>query len=207
MKAFIYCTLVFYLSINASCKKRFNCKQTIYSFEGNFKAYPALDSIHVNDTIWLESIIPVNLKNLINNEIVDYRGAVNLGTAIGYIELIGGSFSNPGAIPAANSFENILIKGSASQTDKQDQIRAYRFIEEGEMYFFKLGIVAKRKGLFTIGPGNAANVYTRSNECDKAGFDLTFKDTDQHIYLLEKSRPGYTASGYEQTHAYTFKVY
>ncbi len=166
-----------------------------------------MDSLRINDTIWLEANIPTQLKNLITNQEVSYVGAVNLGTAISYLELIGGSFSDPGSIPAANSFENILNKGSASQTDKQDQIRAFLFKEEGPMYFFKLGIVPKRKGLFAIGPGNAANVYTRSNKCDKAGFNLTFKDTDQHLYLYEQSRPGYTPSGYEQTHVYTFKVY
>lgn len=206
MKIVIFGLLVFFMCIGGTCRK-WDCSQTDYTFEAFYKAYPDKDSISIGDTIWLELTTPTLLKNLMNNQIVDYSGAENFGCAISYLELIGGSFSDPGSLPAANSFDNILKIGFISPTDKQDQIRAYLFKEENGMYVFKLGIVPKKKGLFAIAPGNAANVYRKSDNCSKAGFSLTFKDTDQHIYLYEQSRPGYSPSEYERTHAYCFEVY
>lgn len=147
------------------------------------------------------------MNNLYTNQIVDYSGAINFGTAIGYGQLLGGTVLDPGGKAAADSFENVLIKGKPDQSLKPDQVRSFLFAEENGMYVFKLGIVPKAKGLYTIAPGNAVNVYTNKNKCDKANFSLTFKSTSQHLYLYEQSRPGYTPSQYEQTHMYCFKVY
>ena len=194
-------------SIFATCNKRTDCSQTDYSFEGFFKAYPDRDSIKIGDTIWLETKIPVQIKDRINGEVINYTGALNLGTAIGYGQLLGGNLLNTGGIPAANDFVNILLMGVTVQSLKPDQVREFLFVEEGGFYLFKLAIVAKKQGLFAVSVGNAANVYTKNNKCSKASFDFTFKDTNQHLYLYEQSRPGYFASEYEKTHLYVFKVY
>ncbi len=206
MKKFIYYFLISSVGIYATCNKRNDCLQITYSFEGNYRSYPDLDSININDTIWLESTIPTQLMDLIRNQITDYSDAENLGMVIGYGELIGGDLLNPGGLPAANNFENILIKGLSVQSFKPDQVREFLFKEEGGMYYFKLGIVPKKKGLFIISPGNATNVYTSGNKCDKASFSLTFKNTNQHLYLYQQNRPGYTLSKYDQTHIYCFNV-
>jgi hypothetical protein len=200
MKSTVCCLVIWYLGTHAICNKRSDCSQTVYSFEAFFKAFPDKDSIKIGDTIWLELNTPVQLKDILTNQMVDYSGAINLGTAIAYLDLTA-------TIPAANHFDNIPVKGSVVQSGKPDQIREFLFAEENGTYRFKIGIVAKNKGLFAIGPGNAANVYTRKNKCDKAGFNLTFKDTDQHLYLYEQSRPGYQPSAYERTHMYCFRVY
>ena len=207
MKVFFYCGCIFLTCIAATCNKKLDCSQSVYSFEGNYKAYPVLDSIRIADTIWLESTISTQLNDLMRNQLVNYSGAVNLGMAVGYGELLGGNLFDPGGIPAANSFENILIKGTQLQSLNPEQTRLFRFIEQVGKYEFKLGIVPKKKGLLAISPGNAANVYTRSNTCDKASFNLVFANTNQHLYLYEQSRPGYTPSDYERIHMYCFKVY
>lgn len=167
MKIIISCWLVFSLCICATCNKRIDCNQTIYSFQGNYKAYPDLDSIHINDTIWLDSNISIQLKDLMTNHIVDYSGAENFGPSLSYIELVGGTILNPGGIPAANSFENLLLKGAMIESPKPDQVRGFLFKEEGGIYLFKLGIIPKVKGLFAIAPSDAGGVYRRTNKCDK----------------------------------------
>lgn len=207
MKLIIYCALISYLGIWASCNKNFDCRGTIYNFEALYKAYPDKDSIRINDTIWLELSTSTQLIDLTTNKIVDYSGAANFGTAISYGELTGGDFYNTGAVAAANHFENILVNGSSSQSLNPEKVRIFFFEEKNGMYLFKVGIVPKKTGIFLIGAGNASGVYQKSNSCRKSSFQLTFKDTNQHLYLLEQSRPGYTPSEYERTHAYCFKVY
>jgi len=206
MKTVVFGLLVFFMSIGGTCRKS-DCSQTDYTFEAFYKAYPDNDSIRIGDTIWLELNSPTQLKNLINGQIIDYSGAENLGTAIGYGELLGGDMLNPGGIPAANSFDNVLRAGVLSSTDKPEQVRVYRFKEENGKYLFKLGIIPKKKGTFIIAPGNAANVYRKSDKCSKAGFNLTFENTNQHLYLYEQKRPGYVLSDYDRGHIYAFKVY
>ena len=189
-----------------SCIKRMDCSQTDYSFEGFFKAYPDRDSIRIGDTIWLENKIPVQIKDVISGKDINYTGAVNLGTAISYLELISGP-RDPAPLDAANSFTNILIKGIARPSINENYAREFLFVEENGFYHFKLAIIPNKRGLFALGPSNADNVYTKSNKCQKSSFSLTIKDTNQRIFLYEQSRPGYTASGYERSHMYVFKVY
>ena len=146
-------------------------------------------------------------KNLATGEIVNFTGAVNLGFAISYLELKGGDINSPGALASAAEFTNVLIKGTETTPPRPEQIRTFRFVEENGFYHFKLGIIPKRMGLFAIGFGNSGSVYTNNNKCWEASFSLTFKDTNQRIFLYEQSRPGYTASSFERSHMYVFKVF
>lgn len=207
MRTIAFCLLISYIGIWASCNKHFDCRGTIYSFETFFKAYPDRDSIHVNDTIWFELAAPTQLQDLISNKVIDYSGAANFGTVLGYVELTGGDSLNPGAIPAANDFENIIINGYLGASLSPERTREFLFKEENGMYLFKVGIVPKRRGLFMIGIQNAANVYQKKNRCEKSNIKLTFKDTDQHLYLYEQKRPGYVLSDSDLGHLYAFKVY
>ncbi len=208
MKTTIYCILLCLIGIYATCNKRIDCKQNVYSFEAFFKAYPDFDSVQVGDTIWLELNSPTRATDLATNTTTDYSGAENFGTAISYLQIIGGDVTDPGATPSANSFDNVLINGSTVQSSIYlEKIREFLFEEKAGNYEFKIGIVPKKKGLFMLAPGDAAGVYRSSNKCDKASFSLTFKDTDQHLYLYEQKRPGYLLSHYDKGHLYAFKVY
>lgn len=189
------------------CTEKFNCDRTVYTFQINIEAFPDKDSIHIGDTVWLTVNTKAQFKDTISGKEIDYGGAENLGPAISYLKLIGGNFSNPGVLPAANSFNNILITGKLTSNLKADQFRGFLFQGDSGTYKFRLGIVPKERGIFVISPGNAANVYRKNDKCTKASFMITFKNTDQHLYLYEQSRPGYIPSEYEKTHMYCFKVY
>ena len=193
-------------SIFTSCIKRMDCSQTDYSFEGFFKAYPDRDSIRIGDTIWLETKIPVQIKDRINGGVINYTGALNLGTAITYLELISGP-ADPAPLGAAYSFNNFLLKGKATASVDANKLREFLFVEEAGFYHFKLAVIPTKRGLFVVAPSDAENVYTKSNKCGKSFFSLTFKDTNQRVFLYEQTRPSYTASGYERSHMYVFRVY
>ena len=205
MKKLFIIAIVF-SSIFSSCIKSRDCARTDYSFEGFFKAYPDRDSIRIGDTIWLETKIPVITKDVVSGKEINYSGAVNLGTAIRYLELISG-LGDPAPLYSANFFNNILVEGRATASVDENRVREFLFVEEGGFYLFKLAIIPTKRGLFAIGPSDAANVYTKSNKCGKSFFSLTFKDTNQRVFLYEQTRPSYTASGYERSHIYVFKVY
>jgi hypothetical protein len=194
-------------SVFSTCKKRFGCDNTVYSFQTNIKAYPDYDSLRVNDTIWLEFKSSIQLKDSAINKVIDYGQAENLGTAIAFVELIGGNFSDPGVKPAADSFSTELSVGKSAGSILPHQVREFLFKELSGYYVFKVGVVAKAKGEYCIGPSDAEGVYRRNDKCTKAYFRITFKDTNQHLYYYERNRPGYSPSEYELSHMYCFKVY
>jgi len=172
-------TLIFiYLAtVCATCKK--NCIRTDYSFTINTKAYPALDSIFINDTVWIELNEPTILQDALSGTSIDYSGAQNLGTAIAFDELLGNAQTGN----AAMDFDLKLLQGTQVSNPNTTLIREFLFAEANGRYLFKLGIVPKRVGIFRIGLSNAANVYTTNNQCSRGGFTINFKETDQHLYF------------------------
>lgn len=195
-------------SIFSTCKKGgLGCANTVYNFKINMQAYPDKDSIHINDTIWIELNSPTSLTDLRTNQLVDFSGATNLGSAITVVKFVGGSVSDPGAVYSANSFDYVLEVGKKIDNPFTEGVREFIFIEDNQMYLFKLGIVPKQLGIFSIGLSNAANVYRKSDKCTKAGFEIDFSTTNQHLYYLQNNRPGYVITGSELTSLYCFKVY
>jgi hypothetical protein len=192
--------------IFGTCSKKIWCANSLYSFETNIRAYPDYDSIKINDTIWLEYTSATQLKDTAINKIVDYSKAENLGTAISFLEMIGGNFNDPGSKAAADSFGILILIGKLLSNPLTSQVKEFRFEEIAAAYRFKIGIIPKAKGIYCFAPSDAANVYRSNDKCTKAYFRITFNNTNQHLYLYEKSRPGYTPSQYELTHMYCFKV-
>lgn len=188
------------------CGKKF-CANTTFNFRGSVKAYPDKDSIHINDTIWIELNTPTKLKDLTTGQMIDYSGAGNLGTAVTFYRLNGGTISDPGVIPAANDFNIVIKEGSLVNNPQLERVREFLFIEENNLYKFKIGVLPKKRGLYSLGVSNAANVYRNSDECTKASFEMPFENTNQHLYLLEQSIPGQVVDGLQATNGYYFKVY
>jgi hypothetical protein len=198
--------LLFLITISAAglhfqCNKRFDCRESIYSFAIAIKAYPDKDSINIGDTIWLEINEPTTLNDIQTGRMIDYSGAANLGTAIGIAELISANTTNT----AGNTFFKFFIAdGKEILRSDTNKFREYSFIEISNRYEFKLGLIPQKKGVYKMFISNASNVFRTTNKCTKAGFGITFKDTDQHFYLNEVSFPGIILSG--KNGVYFFKV-
>lgn len=195
-------------TIFSTCKKGgLGCADTVYNFQLEAHIKPDLDSIHKKDTIWLEINSPTILTDVSSGKTVNFSNASNLGTAISFVKFIGGSVSNPGAEYAANDFNTYVSEGRQVNNPFVEGIREYLFLEENNSYKFKLAIIPEKDGIYSIGLSNAGNVYRKTDKCVKAGFEIDFEGTDQHLYFLQNNRPGYTISDYEQRHLYCFKVY
>lgn len=199
---------VIYLgTVQSHCSRRLNCKETIYTFEIHSKAFPDSDSVSINDTIWIEVVCPTSLLDKLSQNTIDYSAAENLGTVIRFHKFIGGDILNPGVISAADDFTFVLVYGSTVQSSINPSTnREFLFNEANNIYRFKVGVIPKKTGIFSVAVLDAVNVYTKRNKCDKAGFSITFANTNQHLYFYEQNRPGYTPSEYERTHMSCFKV-
>lgn len=175
-----------YIFINAStCKKGSPCKQANQYFEFGVKATPNFDSITVNDTIWTVIDESVNLLDKGTNSIVDFSNAVNLSTNIGFQKAIFSPVLD--FVPSVSKFNFELIEGIEINNTNAALYREYRFLEVNGRYKLKVGIVPKDTGIYRIVFGNAANVYRKTGGCTNAFFEMNFKETNQHRYLI----PGY----------------
>ena len=197
---------IFTATIYATCNKRLDCFNTIYSFSSSAKAYPSKDSINTFDTLWIEINEPVSLIDSASGDTVNYNNAENLGMGITIDEFMGGSINNPGTIPAANKFHFRIQLGDSIRNPFVERVREFKFLEIQNFYRFKVAIIPQQKGTYGIAISNAANVYRKNDKCTKAMFSITLTDTDQHLYFYEYNRPGYIISEYEKSHLYCVKI-
>ncbi len=176
---------IFFTCIHSTCKKNGNCTDTNYSFEIGVKAMPNLDSVNINDTVWVTIDEPVDLLNKMTNTVINFNNAANLGSAIGFQKAI--FFPKLDFVAAAAKFNLILFEGKETGNYNSATYREYLFTEVNSRYKFKLGIIPKDTGVYSFVFSNAANVYRKNDNCTKAFFEINFKETNQHRYLI----PGY----------------
>jgi hypothetical protein len=171
-------TIIILLStIYATCKK--DCVMANYTFKLGVKAFPNLDSVFIGDTIWLDVNEPTTLRNIETGTLVSFNNATNLGSNIGFQEVLSATqFRN-----AANDFKFKIIFGIETANTNPQLFRDYLFAEQNGRYLFKLGIVPLVVGVYRLGFGNAANVVRNNSPCERASFQIDFQQTDQHFYL------------------------
>jgi hypothetical protein len=169
--------LVAVSSIQATCKR--NCVTANYSFTLGVKATPNLDSILIGDTIWLDINEPVLLQDITSGNQVNFSNATNLGSHIGFQEVLSATqFRN-----AANDFSYNLISGFETANSNPMLYREFLFSEQNNRFLFRLGVVPKVVGVYRLVFGNAANVVRNNSNCERASFQIDFRQTDQHFYL------------------------
>lgn len=198
---FIISSIVTLSSFQCS-KGGINCTENFYSFNLGIRAYPDTDSIRIGDTLWLEINEPSTLKDIQSGQMIDYSGAENLGTVIGIAELLSvNTFNTEGN----TLFKFLLFEGKEVPRSDNNKFKEYLFEESNARYIFKLALMPAKKGIYKIFVSNASNVFRTSNKCKKAGFSISFTNTDQHLYFNEIILPGVSlpAGG----GIYLFKVY
>lgn len=209
-KIFIIAILIVIAMANtfSTCKKGGpGCVHPVYYFKTGVQAYPDQDSIRIGDTIWITAHFSKKLIETNSHDTVEFSGATNLGSDLSFDIFRGGSISDPGTNYAANDFNYSLVIGSPANNPFTDRIKEYLFKENDNTYDFKLGIIPKFSGTYAVAIGDAQGVARKSDKCSKAYFEIDFENTNQHLYLYQDNRPGYTISEYEQKHMYCFRVY
>jgi len=95
--------IIFLISILISnCSK--DCFEE-YTFSLNYTLQPAQDTFYTGDTIWIESIIPTELENQVNNDLVDVKN-INFPVFFSISQVDTNDFA-----PAERDFRFIPMKG------------------------------------------------------------------------------------------------
>jgi hypothetical protein len=164
------------------------------------RLFPNLDSININDTLWLEIRSSVIIRDNQSGQMINYSNAANLSIVVRLIELLGNS-SFRGAFA---DFQFKLLYGSNGlNTSDPSSLREYLFNEMNNEYVFLLGVIPQRIGIYRIGFENAANVYRRNEECIKSGFSFAIKNTNCHAYY---NNLNFNITNTDSTRLYCFKV-
>jgi len=193
--------LLIVVTTSFNCHKICIGTKSVYSFDIGIKAFPDKDSMKVGDTLHLIVNSPVRLMDQRTNTEVNYKGAVNLGTVISFARLI----DTNNAKVATGNFNYELKTGKTVKNANGDKFKEYLFEEIDQTYQFNLAIVPQKVGVYKLFVSNAANVFRKNDKCTKAGFDINFKNTDQHLYYNKIITPNMTLPIGEGV--YLFKVY
>ncbi len=202
LNTILFICFISLISLYARCtKESIGCANTVYTFETGVKVYPDKSDFNVGDTLWLDLNIPTSETDIGTGKIIDYSGAANLGTTIGFSKIV----TKDSFVTAANFFDYLVISGKLVPNQNVAQIREFNFAEQTARYIFRIGIIPKQKGVFGLGISNAANVYRSSDYCTKASFLISIVHSQQHFYL----NPVLNTSNFDSTKSngsFYFKV-
>jgi hypothetical protein len=199
-------TFLIVIIVISGCPKP--CIESNYSFAVHSQIIPDSDSIKVGDTIFLSSSFPTILTDQSTGQVIDYNNSIDLGSTLGLVELVKGIY--PG-IDAVNDFDYISISGMA-YNDKSiaspNKFQQLKYEQINGNYELKIGVIPKKNGTYYLGLGDGlSNGRNKNKSCEKASFNITFKNTNQHLNYFSEWSSSTILSAYEQSHAYFFKVY
>ena len=205
-KIFVFVGLIYVFFINSGCPKP--CIEANYSFAVNSQIKPDVDSVHIGDTIFLISSFSNKLTDQSTGKIVDYSNATDIGSALSVFKLIKGDTI---ATDAVFDFSYISVNGRVDNNrsiPRPDGIQQLTYQEVNEKYILKIGLIPKQKGVYGLGLHNGlSNGRKNSSSCEKAGFDISYNNTNQHFYLLTEWKPDNVINDFGKAHGYYFKVY
>lgn len=167
---------------SSSCTKYLGtgCALTVYTFELPFKARPDTDSIKLGESITFTVDVPNKFIDERSGKEIDYSGAANLGSAIGFVRYDSAVTKMDNA---ASQFTYSLTKGISVTPYDSTLYREYNFAESNGRYLFELTITPKAPGLYAVVFSNSANTYRGSDPCTKSGFTINLEETSHNRHL------------------------
>lgn len=206
IKAFVL-SIIAWISIYSTCNKNpLGCHDTI-AFAIEMKVYPDNETVHVGDTIWLESSSKKIFTDIVSGQVMDFSDAANLGVDINFDQITEDTNHIKKLVPAVQSFQFILLAGKFLPDDLSPERNVdYDYVETDTSYQLKLGLVPKYSGVFMFAPNDAGNVYRKKSRCPKAGFTVTLSNTEQHMDIYASLKKPDLVSASEQRHVYCFNI-
>lgn len=192
--------------INSGCPKP--CIEANLSFSVNSRIAPDNDSVHIGDTIYVESSFPTQLTEQSTGQLTDYSNSTGIGSTLAVSSLPPGDTI---AQDAVFNFDYISVNGriyNDRSIPRPDGVQQLTYGETNGNYVLKVGLIPKKVGNYILGLGDGlSNGRKKNRNCEKASFNITLINTDQHFYLLKEWKPDLILDDYGRNHGYAFRVY
>ena len=206
-KPFFYVPIFLVLSsfLFATCKKnKGECIGNAYALKETWNVLPQKDSINIGDTLIFSSSFSNRPFDFNTNTNVNFSGDALVGTSFS-IRIVKGYND---LRPAIDSFSLFLLEGRYNDNDlKPTQIKDIFWTESNNRYKIKIGIIARKKGDYSITISDAIGRLKKSNECENgAGIILSNSNIKNNAYL---SHPYYGlpyVPGTDSTHIFCIRV-
>lgn len=201
-----YCGLFFMMVTITGCPKP--CIEPNLLFSVTSQIIPDKDSVNIGDTIYLLSTFPTKLTEQTTGEIIDYSNSTGIGSTLAISSLpIGDTIAKD----AVFDFDYFSISGKIyndRSIPRPDGVQQLTYGEFNGSYVLKVGLIPKKVGNFILGIGNGlSNGRKRNRNCEKAAFNISITNTDQHFYLITQWIPDNVLDDYGKRHVYYFKVH
>ncbi len=192
--------------MGTTCNKDFTnpCPNTAYSFAVTSEWSPQREAYSIGDTLLINSSFSKNLTDLIGNLNIDYSNANSVGGSLFIYELDSVQHILLGAIPKFNFVQMIGI--TSAYPNNINIIKRTTYSETANSYSFKLGVVAKSKGVYAIYLGDLRSSGIVGKDCTSAAFSNTLTNTNKNINLFQYAMNMPPANQYEIDRIYCFRV-
>lgn len=183
------------------------CTETTYSFAVTAAFSPQNDSIQVGDTLFLTSTFPSKLPDRLSGKEVDYVNASNLGTSI-FVDLLPDNKS--ALVDAVSNFDYVSRKGriyTDPTVPSPTRVSQLQYQQIATNYELSVGFIARKKGIYCLTVSSGYSTGKINTDCDKASFDISLVNTDQHLQYLSRYLNTSTVPDYNARGSYCFKVY
>ncbi|HEX2608989.1 MAG TPA: hypothetical protein VHK91_16515 [Flavisolibacter sp.] len=183
------------------------CVETNYYFKVQAKILPENESINIGDTLYIVSNFSSSLLDQRSGKVIEYSDAVDLNSTIGI-----GRIDPTDSIPkeAVNDFKYLSEVGNIYNDPtipKSNGVQQLSFNYSNDSYQLKVGMVPIKKGLYVIGLANGLSIGRKgSKACEKAAFEFSVSNLDQHFNSYTTLFQDHTITEYEKKHAYYFQV-
>ena len=201
-----YIGLMLVVIINSGCPKP--CIEANYSFAVESQIIPDMDSVHVGDSIFLNSSFPVKLTDQITGKVVDYNNSSDIASTLGIVKLVDGTYPGIDAVDEFNYASIIGVVFNDNGVPSPNKVQQLKYKEVNGYYKIKIAIIPKQKGTYYFGVGNGlSNGRGNSKSCEKAGFIITLSNTNQYFNYFNSWNANVPISPFEKPKAYFMKVY
>lgn len=180
------------------------CIEANYNFNVKAKFIPEQESIQIGDSLFLISDFPVQLTDNVSGQSVDYSNAKVIGGTLGLGEISSGNLSG-----AVDKFDYFAFNGKIyndKSVPSSASVQQTSYQELNQFYKLKIAIIPKQEGVFLLDvPDAISNGRSNGKNCEKAEFQITLGNSDQHLYYVEEYLK-IPPSSQNKRYGYCFKV-
>ncbi len=192
--------------MSSSCKKDSSkpCLNiTPFSFNVASNIAPESETYKMGDTLFLNSKIPFAISNNMTNEQVNYENNTGISGSLTFAyfdtsaHLLKASFDKFQIVPYIGNYTPI-------NNTPNNGINC-SFVEENRNFQFKIGIIPKQKGIYSLAFNDLSSRGLKNKDCTNANFIMTITNSNKNFNLFQYGL-GYPPDAYLQQHIYCFRV-